>query len=175
MVVIVMGVTGAGKTEIGRRLADTLGWRFVEGDDFHSPANRTKLAHGIPLDDADRAPWLAALRAEIERALGADENAVVTSSALKDAYRRKLVVDPERVKLVHLTGPKELLEERLRHRRGHFADPRILASQLATLEPPKDAITVDVTPPPDEIVARIQRELGSFPPLPLGRGRAKRG
>ena len=160
MVVVVMGVAGAGKTEVGRQLAAALGWRFVEGDDFHSEANRAKLARGVPLDDADRAPWLAALRAEIERTLAAGEGAVVTCSALKRAYQRELVVDRNRVKLVHLTGSKALLAERIGNRRGHFADPKILDSQLATLEPPEDAITIDVTPPPAEIVAAIRRALG---------------
>ena len=160
MVVVVMGVSGAGKTVVGRRLASALGWRFVEGDDLHSEANRAKLTRGVPLDDADRAPWLAALRGEIQRTLAAGASAVVTCSALKRAYQRELVVDPERVKLVHLTAPQALLEERIGNRRGHFADPRILDSQLATLEPPEDAITIDVTPPPEEIVATIRRALG---------------
>jgi gluconokinase len=172
VIVVIMGVSGAGKTEIGRRLASALGWKFVEGDDLHSPESRAKLARGVPLDDADRAPWLAALRAAIERALVDGTNAVVTCSALKEAYRRELVVDPQQVQLVHLTAPRALLEERLARRRGHFASPSILASQLATLEPPKDAIVVDVSPPPEEIVAAIMRSLHLSP---VGRGRAEPG
>jgi gluconokinase len=160
MVAVLMGVAGAGKTEIGRRLAAALGWRFVEGDDFHPAENRARLARGSPLDDADRAPWLAALREVIEGALARSENLVLACSALKRAYQRELVVDPGRVKLVHLVAPRAVVEERIRRRRGHFVDPAILASQLATLEPPEHAISVDVTPPPDEIVATIRAALG---------------
>lgn len=163
MIVIVMGVSGAGKSLIGQALARALGWRFYEGDDYHPEANREKLARGTELGDEDRAPWLRALRREIEGALARGENAVVVSSALKARYRQVLVVDPARVKIVYLKGSKELIRKRLEARRGHFMDPKLLDSQFETLEEPRDAIVVDVTPSPEEIVEEIQRRLKAAP------------
>ena len=154
-----MGVAGSGKTTIGRALATALGWSFRDADEFHPPANRAKMAAGQPLTDADRAPWLAAIRAHIDDQLARGENAVVTCSALKERYRSQLVADPARVKLVHLTGDPALLEARIAGRRDHFMKPEMLASQLAALEPPHDALTVDIAAPRDTIVAYIRRAL----------------
>lgn len=157
MVILVMGVAGSGKTTVGRALATTLGWSFRDADEFHPPANVAKMSAGQALTDADRAPWLAAIRAHIEACLASNENAVVTCSALKEKYRAQLVADSARVKIVHLTGSPELLAERLAGRRDHFMKPAMLASQLAALEPPRDALAVDIAKPPDTLVAHIRK------------------
>ena len=159
MVIIVMGVAGSGKTTVGEKLAAALGWSFRDADDFHPPENVAKMSAGIPLNDHDRAPWLAAIRAHIDACLARGEGSVVPCSALKAAYRRVLVADPARVKLVHLTGDFALLAARIGSRQGHFMKPAMLHSQLAALEPPPDALAVDITPPPDEIVAQIRLAL----------------
>ena len=160
MVILVMGVAGSGKSTVGRQLAVALEWPFADADDFHPPANVAKMAAGHPLDDADRAPWLAALRAHIAGVLARGENAVVACSALKAAYRAILVVDPAAVRVVHLHGSRELLLSRIGQRQGHFMRAEMLDSQLATLEPPADALTIDVTAPPAALVAQIRESLG---------------
>lgn len=160
MVILVMGVAGSGKTTVGQALARELGWSFADADDFHPPANIAKMSAGHPLDDADRAPWLAAIRAYIDSCLAGGRAAVVTCSALKERYRQVLIGDPQQVRLVYLSGSREVLLSRLSQRTGHFMGPGLLDSQLATLEPPRDALTVDVTPPPDQIVAEIRSRLG---------------
>jgi gluconokinase len=159
MVILLMGVAGSGKTTVGRALAGALGWSFRDADDFHPPANVSKMAAGQPLTDADRAPWLAAIRGHVDACLARGENAVVTCSALKAAYRTVLVADPLRMKLVHLAGDPALIGERMAARRDHFMPPAMLASQLAVLEPPRDALTVDIAGSPDQIVAQIRRAL----------------
>jgi len=159
MVILIMGVAGSGKTTVGRALATALGWDFRDADEFHPPANIAKMAAGQPLTDADRAPWLAAIRAYLDERLALGENAIVTCSALKEAYRAALISDPARVRLVHLTGDPALLAARLAGRRDHFMKPTMLASQLAALESPRDALTVDIADPPDAIVAQIRRAL----------------
>ena len=160
MVILLMGVAGSGKTTVGRLLADELHWSFADADDFHPPANIAKMAAGQPLDDADRAPWLATIRAQIDRELTVGRDAVVTCSALKQKYREQLRPDPQRVKLVYLTGARELLLTRLRQRPGHFMKPAMLDSQLATLEPPVDALTLDVAATPAALVSQIRATLG---------------
>ncbi len=159
MVILVMGVAGSGKTTVGRLLANELGWTFLDADDVHPPANIAKMKAGQPLTDADRAPWLAALRTKIDLYLAHNENAVVTCSALKERYREIIVADPQRVKLVHLHGSPELLRSRLRERVGHFMSPVMLDSQLAALESPAHALTLDIEDPPEKLVVRIRREL----------------
>lgn len=156
-VIIVMGVSAAGKTVVGRALADALAWRFVEGDDYHPAANVEKMKHGTPLNDEDRAPWLAALHDVIAEAATHGDHAVVACSALKRAYRDvlRLSDEPEAVQFVHLDVPEQVLAERLAHRHGHFMPPSLLKSQLDTLEMPRDAFCVDGTLPVPEIVARI--------------------
>ena len=160
MVVILFGVTGAGKTVGGRLLAGDLGWAFYDADDFHSAASVEKMRTGVPLDDDDRRPWLERLRARIQESLAAGENAVLACSALKHAYRDYLVVDG-RVKLVHLSGDFELIAARLRARRDHYMNPALLQSQFDALEPPHgDAFVVDVDNTPAEIVRTIRGSLG---------------
>ncbi len=159
MIVIVMGVVGAGKTTIGVLLAEQLGWEFVDADSFHSATSIEKISHGIPLDDEDRAPWLKALEDAVQRWLEEGRNVVLACSALKRSYREEIGIGPG-VKLVYLNGSPEVIAERLRLRKGHFANAQILQSQLAALEEPEDAVTVDVGPPPEAIVAEIRRRLG---------------
>ena len=156
MVILIMGVAGSGKTTIGQKLAAALGWQFADADNFHSPANIAKMSAGQPLDDADRAPWLAALRAFIDERLARGENAVLACSALKASYRDVLIADPARVRLVHLQGSPDLLQRRLRGRHGHYMAPAMLDSQLATLEPPPHALTLDIAHSPDELVSEIR-------------------
>ena len=159
--ILLMGVAGSGKTTLGRRLASGLGWEYHEADDFHSAANKDKMARGLPLDDADRAPWLAAIRAAMDAAVAADRPAVFTCSALKARYRDVLLAGlAGRVALVHLTGEPALLLSRLQSRAGHYMKPGMLESQLAILEPPADALSLDVARPPDELIASIQKHFG---------------
>lgn len=159
MVVIVMGVSGVGKTTIGVALAAALGWRFLDADDFHPTANIEKMRAGVPLTDADRAPWLERLREFIADALARGEDVVLACSALRHAYRERLTVDAARQRWVYLQLPPELLQQRLLQRKGHYMPVSLLASQLATLELPADALTVDATPPPEAVVASIRAGL----------------
>lgn len=162
MIVILMGVMGAGKTTVGRLLAARLGWPFYDADDFHPPANIERLRYGLPLADIDRAPWLEALRRLIERLVYIKVSAVLACSALREQYRRALVpvgVSPEMVRFVYLCGEPALLAERLRGRTGHFAAANLLESQLALLEVPADAFTLDVTAPPEVLAECIANAL----------------
>jgi gluconokinase len=156
-VIVVMGVSGTGKSTIGRALAETLDLPFIEGDDLHPPANVAKMADGIPLTDADRAPWLDRIAARL------DQPAVVTCSALKRSYRDRLRAAAPDLVLVYLHGTPELLATRMAQRDGHFMPTSLLESQLATLEEPaadEDAIPVDVALRPDEIVELVMHRLG---------------
>lgn len=156
-VILVMGVSGSGKTTVGQKLAGELGWNFADADEFHPPANIAKMSAGQPLSDEDRAPWLAAIRTYIATTLERGENAVVTCSALKEKYRRTVIAEPAKVKIVHLAGDFNLILERLNRRTGHFMKPEMLRSQFETLEPPPDAFVADIAHSPDEIVAEIRR------------------
>jgi gluconokinase len=160
MVVIVMGVTGAGKTTVGRALAGALGWEFHDGDELHSEENKRKMHLGIALDDVDRAPWLSAIRKLIQGMLREGRSGVVACSALKQSYRDEIVVDPDSVKVVYLKGSKEVIAERLRGRTGHFMNPDLLQSQIDTLEEPRDAIVVDISGAPEAIVSEIRSRIG---------------
>src|SRR5262249_1152225 len=160
MIIILMGVSGSGKTTIGARLAQALGWPFYDGDQFHPPANVAKMQQGMPLTDEDRWPWLDALRAHIETCIQQGVSAVLACSALKRAYRAHLVIDEARVKLVYLKGDYDLIHSRLAQRRGHFMPPRLLASQFAALEEPEQGVVVDIVYPPEMIVALIRQQLG---------------
>ena len=161
MVVIIFGVSGAGKTTIGQLLADELGWRFYEADDFHSQANIDKMRQGVPLTDEDRWPWLENLGELIKRCVAAGENAVLACSALKEAYRRRLRVNAD-VKLVFLRGDYELIANQLRQRRVHFMNPALLQSQFADLEEPQPgegAVVIELGRNPRELVQEIKSKL----------------
>jgi carbohydrate kinase (thermoresistant glucokinase family) len=161
-VVVVMGVSGSGKTTIAAALAERMGWRLLEGDAFHPPENIAKMRAGTPLTDSDRWPWLHAIAAEIDAARAAAQPLVVACSALKRAYRAILIGDRPNVVLVHLTGSADTIGGRLKDRAGHFMPPGLLDSQLATLEEPaadEAPIVVSVTASPDAIADRIIAEL----------------
>lgn len=160
MIILLMGVAGSGKTTIGELLAADLGWPFFDADSFHPTANVEKMSRGIPLTDADRLPWLDAIRAKMDDLLRRGESAVITSSALKESYRDRLGVDRPGVRLVHLTGDYDLILRRMQERADHFMPPELLRSQFDTLEAPRDALTLDIALPPEEIAAAIRRELG---------------
>jgi len=160
MIIILMGVSGSGKTTIGARLAQALGWPFYDGDQFHPPANIAKMQQGIPLTDADRWPWLHALRAHIETCIHQGVSAVLACSALRQAYREHLSIDEAEVRLVYLKGNYDLIRKRLAQRRGHFMPPGLLASQFAALEEPEEGVVVDIVHPPDTIVELIREQLG---------------
>jgi carbohydrate kinase (thermoresistant glucokinase family) len=159
MVIILMGVSGSGKTTVGRLLARALGWQFYEGDDFHPPANIEKMQQGRPLTDDDRWPWLTALRAVIDRCIAQGTNAVLGCSALKQSYRDYLMCDHPEVTLVYLKGSYDLLSQRLVQRQGHFMPRDLLASQFATLEEPQQGVIVDVANAPAVLVAEIRQAL----------------
>lgn len=159
MIVVVMGVTGCGKSTVGEALAASLGWRFLDADDFHPPANVAKMAAGTPLTDEDRWPWLDRLAAEL-RAIGdAGGHAVLACSALRQAYRDRLATAGD-VRFVHLSGDMPTIAERLAARQHRYMPPSLLASQFATLEPPGDAIVVDVRDPIVAQIGRIRAALG---------------
>ena len=160
MVVVLIGAAGAGKTTVGRALAGTLGWRFVDGDDFHSPAAVEKMRAGGALTDAERAPWLTALHDVMAMAVGRRESLVLACSALKGRYRERLRGDLPTVRFIFLKAGEATLRRRLTERPGHFAGPALVTSQLAALEEPSDGLTLDATEPPDRIVAAIRYEFG---------------
>ena len=161
MIIIIFGVSGAGKTTVGMLLARELGWRFIEADDFHPAANIEKMRSGRPLTDKDRWPWLERLREQITRSLAAKENTVLACSALKRAYRERLRVSDD-IKFVFLRGDYAFIEDQLRQRRGHFMNPALLRSQFADLEQPgpaEDVLTVKLGPTPEELVKEIKLKL----------------
>ncbi|WP_104667335.1 gluconokinase [Ensifer adhaerens] len=162
--IVVMGVSGSGKTTVGEALAARLGWRFVEGDSFHPPENVAKMSAGIPLDDNDREPWLRTLAAEIAKDEAAGRPSVVGCSALKRAYRDILRTGAPRVRFVHVHGDRAVLADRLSHRSGHFFPASLLDTQLAALEPlgpDEDGVVVDVALATGEQVELALRGLGN--------------
>jgi gluconokinase len=161
MIVVLMGVSGSGKTMVGRLLAGELGWTFVDADAYHPATNVEKMRRGIALNDDDRRPWLEALRRRIHEARGQGENVVLACSALKHAYQEYLQDhDPAIVRFIYLRGSEDLIRKQLAARRGHFMNPDLLHSQFETLEPPENALPIDVDADPEEIVGRIRRGLG---------------
>ncbi len=161
--VVVMGVSGSGKTTVAQDLAERLGWRFTEGDDFHPQANVDKMAAGEPLDDDDREPWLEKIRDWLDEQAAQGEHAVVTCSALRRPYRDLLRSGRARVVFLHLTGSRALLAERMGRRSGHFMPTSLLDSQLDTLEPLEDdeaGAEVGIDRTPEQIVDEAVAALG---------------
>ncbi len=166
MIILVMGVSGSGKTTVGQLLAKSLGWEFCDADALHPVANIAKMSRGIPLDDVDRKPWLERLQQAIGQWLQEDKNMVLACSALKAAYRQILLQDKERIRLIYLKGDFKIIQERLRKRSSpeasrldHYMSPELLQSQLDTLEEPSEAITIDVSQPPEVVVREIKTKL----------------
>ncbi len=161
MIVVIMGVSGSGKSTVGKLLARELGWIYVEGDDFHPPANIEKMRRGIPLDDNDRWPWLEAIRHRLNEARGRGERLVLACSALKHSYQHYLSqFDPGSIHYVYLKGSEELIRQRLAQRTGHFMNPGLLHSQFDALEPPEEAVPIDIRLPPESQVSLIRTKLG---------------
>ena len=163
---IVMGVSGSGKSTIGEKLAERLGWSYEDGDKFHPASNVAKMSAGQPLTDEDRWPWLQAIADEIERVCEAGEQAVIACSALKRAYREVLVHGRNDVRIIYLKGSQQLIASRLAVRKGHFMPPGLLASQFKTLEPPdigENPVTVSIDASVETIVDDIVRQLKLSP------------
>lgn len=161
MVVVLMGVSGSGKTVVGRRVTAELGWQFADADDYHPAANIQKMTNGIPLTDDDRAPWLSALRAQIADWIAKGTNGVLACSALKQVYRDELKVGPQ-VRFFYLHASPEVLSRRLLTRVGHFMKENMLQSQLRTLEVPADAVVIDANGTVDEAVRQMRKKVGSI-------------
>jgi gluconokinase len=162
-VVVLMGVSGSGKSTVGKALAQALGWPFRDADSFHPPANIEKMSRGVPLGDADRWPWLAAIAAWIDERRAAGAPGIVSCSALKHAYRERIIGARGDVRLVFLDGDRGLIASRLAQRKGHFMPPALLQSQFDVLEAPlavERALIVDISPPSQEIAEAIMAGLG---------------
>jgi len=159
-ILLLMGVAGSGKTTIGRQLASELNWPYFEADDFHPAANKEKMGSGLPLNDDDRAPWLAAIRGRIDDCIRQGQSAVFTCSALKEKYRSTLMDRAPAVTLVYLAGEPATIEARVRHRASHYMKAEMVQSQFAALEPPAQALTIDIREAPEVIVAKIRQALG---------------
>ncbi|KST58151.1 carbohydrate kinase [Methylobacterium sp. GXS13] len=161
-VLVVMGVSGSGKSTVGALIAERLGWIFVDGDSFHTPEHVAKMHAGHALDDEDRAPWLARIAVWIQHRLAAGESGVVVCSALRRAYRDVLTHGSRRVRIVYLDGDRAVVARRLAERHGHFMSPRLLDSQFATLEAPgpdEHPISVGIDAPPEVIADRVVAQL----------------
>jgi len=159
-IIVVMGVAGCGKTTVGLGLAEALGWEFRDTDALHPASNIAKMSAGIPLDDADRAPWLAVIRADIEARVARGAKTVVACSALKEAFRSELTPDPEHRRYVHLRGEFAVIRDRLGTRSGHYMKETLLRSQFEALEEPLDALALDAAQAPSVSVLRILEVLG---------------
>lgn len=168
--VVVMGVTGVGKTTVGQLLAQQMKARFVDADAFHPPENVEKMRAGIPLTDVDRQPWLDALNRHLRSAAAADESVVLACSALRKAYRQRLREGCPELRFVHLAGSRELIAQRLAARSGHYMNPALLDSQFATLEPPEDALRIDIGATPEELAMAIFAALNNAQEAPAGTG-----
>ena len=156
---LVMGVSGSGKTSVGKSIAEHLGWNFYDADDFHPPTNVEKMAKGIPLDDSDRAPWLASLHDLISSSLIHNKPGVLACSALKERYRQRLLKRNTGVQIVFLKGSYELIWSRMTRRKNHYMKADMLKSQFDALEEPADALTVDISLPVEEIVQVVLKQM----------------
>ncbi len=159
MIILLMGVAGAGKTTVGALLADDLGWLFYDGDAFHPAANVEKMRQNVPLTDADRLPWLTALRRLIDKLVRQETSAVVTCSAIKQAYRDRLLDGPGDARLVYLKGDFALIRERMQTRRSHYFKADLLRSQFDALEEPASGLVIDITQPLEAMVQQIRQAL----------------
>jgi len=157
--VIVMGVSGSGKSSVGKLLAEQLGWEFYDADDFHPPENVAKMAKGFPLSDSDRAPWLSFLNKLICSSLKANRPGVLACSALKEGYRQQLMDGNDGVQIVYLKGSYDLIWSRMEKRTNHYMKPHMLKSQFDTLEEPTHALTTNIAMPIDNIVQAILKQL----------------
>jgi gluconokinase len=162
MVILVMGVTGAGKTTVGKLLAQQLDWQFLDADDFHPPENIEKMKHGIPLTDADREPWLAAIHKVLLDYAAKNQNVVLACSALKQKYREKLAAGLD-LRICYLKGSFEEISSHIEHRTGHFAGEAILAGQFADLEEPDDALVLNTSAAPEENISEALTKLHLMP------------
>ena len=160
MIIILMGVSGSGKTTIGHLLAEDLGWPFYDGDDFHPQANIDKMRQGMPLTDDDRDAWLAALRQLIDTLMSGHRSAILACSALKQIYRDRLGDGQPQVRFIYLKGNYDLIRQRLVARQDHFMPADLLISQFEALEEPEGVLTIDVDQEPEVVVSLIKRELG---------------
>jgi gluconokinase len=159
MLILIMGVTGSGKTTVGTRLASVLGWDFADADDFHSPDNVAKMGSGIPLTDEDRGPWLNDLQAFVRRSALHGRNLVLACSALKASYRNLLCAAGSQTSIVYLKADRSLIIERLSQRKGHYMPASLIESQFQDLEAPNDAIMLPADWRPDQIVAAMRARL----------------
>ncbi len=156
---ILMGVSGSGKTSVGKALAEQLNWDFYDADDFHPPENVARMAGGIPLDDSDRTPWLASLHDLISSSLKQNKSGVLACSALKDRYRQQLLEGNDGVQLVYLKGSYDLIWSRMETRTDHYMKPHMLKSQFETLEEPTHALVIEISSPVDEIIQEILQRI----------------
>lgn len=158
---IVMGVSGCGKTSVARALAEKVGWNFYDADDFHPPENVARMKSGIALDDSDRAPWLASLHQLISSSLKGDLPGVLAFSALKENYRQQLVQGNDGVGFIYLKGSYDLIWSRMEKRTGHYMKPQMLQSQFKALEEPSNALTIDISMSVDDIVQQIVSDISN--------------
>jgi gluconokinase len=158
MIIIMMGVSGSGKTTVGKLLAEKLGWEFFDADDFHSAANKDKMSRGIALTDEDRKDWLTSLRELLKQNIEAKQSIVLACSALKQSYRDALRINAE-VQFVYLRGSYQQIEARMKERKDHYMKAEMLKSQFEILEAPSNTLIVDITKKPEEIVAIIYEEM----------------
>lgn len=159
MIIVLMGVSGSGKSTVGRLLAARLGWSFFEGDDFHTPANIDKMSRGVPLSDEDRLPWLARIKSEVDSYCENGLDAVWACSALREQYRTFLADGIADIRFIYMKGDREVIRERIDGRQGHYMKAQMLDSQLASLEEPDAVMVTDIRNSPQEIVSGITREL----------------
>ena len=159
MIVVIMGVSGSGKTTVGRLLAQRLDWSYYEGDQYHSAANIEKMSKGVSLDDDDRMPWLASIKKEIDKCVESGSDAVIACSALRRTYRLALTASDSDTRFVYLKGDPAIIRQRMKSRDRHYMKASMLESQFASLEEPDDAIVIDIGISPQDIVSCIESEL----------------